>query len=84
MEENQSAEVAEQIALTDFSATTLGELATSNPLLSPPACCMKFIVASVFRSCIISVSLAGIFARKFFAIGYPVEGTCRLVSTIHC
>lgn len=79
---------------TDFSATALGELAISMPIrprsllevelsFAMPTSCMKLAVASLLRSYIIKVSLAGIFARRFLAIGYPEEGTRPFVSTIH-
>jgi len=78
-------------ALTDFSATALGELTTSIPIPFPsasgllaaiPTSCRNFVVASVLRSCTTSVSVAGIFARRFLAIGYPKTGTRSHVSTI--
>lgn len=67
-----------------FSATALGELAISMPIrpiclfevglsLAMPTSCMKLAVASLLRSCMIKVSLAGIFARRFLAIGYPIR-----------
>lgn len=79
---------------TAFSATALGELAISIPMRpiglfdvesSPatPTSCMKLAVASLLRSCMTKVSLAGIFARRFLAIGYPEKGTQPFVSTIH-
>lgn len=79
---------------TAFSATALGELAISMPIrpiwlfevglsLAMPTSCMKLAVASLLRSCMIKVSLAGIFARRFLAIGYPEKGTQPFVSTIH-
>ncbi len=73
--------------LTDFSATFLGELATSIPISSfavPLASRINLVVASVFRSCMTNVSLDGIFARRFCAIGYPNEGTSQYVSRFHC
>lgn len=51
--------------------------------LAMPSSFMKLAVASLLRSCMIKVSLAGILARKFLAIGYPEEGTQPFVSTIH-
>ena len=65
---------------TAFSATALGEDATSMPIrpiwlfevglsLAMPTSCMKLAVASLLRSCMIKVSLAGIFERRFLAIG---------------
>lgn len=79
---------------TAFSATALGELAISMPIrpisllevefsFAMPTSWMKLAVASLLRSCMIKVSLAGIFARRFLAIGYPDEGTRPFVSTIH-
>lgn len=79
-------EVMEEV-LTDFSATCLGEPATSilmSAFAVQPASCINLVVASVFRSCMTSVSLDGIFARKFCAIGYPNEGTSQYVSRFHC
>ena len=81
-----STEVIEEV-LTDFSATCLGEPATSIPMSAfvvRPASCINLVVASVFRSCMTSVSLDGIFARRFCAIGYPIEGTSQYVSRFHC
>lgn len=75
---------------TAFSATTLGELAISMPIrpmwalfeaglsLAMPTSCMKLAVASLLRSCMINVSLAGIFARMFLAIGYPDKARSHL------
>lgn len=71
------------IIVSDFSATFRGELAISMPMrpisllefdssLAMPTSCMKLAVASLLRSCMIKVSLAGIFARRFFAMGYPI------------
>lgn len=51
--------------------------------LAMPSSFMKLVVASLLRSCMIKVSLAGIFARRFLAIGYPEAGTQPFVSTIH-
>ena len=78
---------------TDFSATFLGELAISMPMrpislfepessLAMPTSCMKLAVASLLRSCMTKVSLAGIFARRFLAMGYPEEGTQPFVSNV--
>lgn len=36
----------------------------------------------MFRSCTINISLAGIFARKLLAIGYPEQGKPKCVSTV--
>ena len=80
-------------ARTDFSATFRGELAISMPMrpislfgsdsfLAMPTSCMKPAVASLLRSCMIKVSLAGIFARRFLAMGYPEEGTQPFVSRV--
>lgn len=79
---------------TALSATALGDAATSMPIrpislfevglsLAMPTSCMKLVVASLLRSCMIKVSLAGIFDRRFLAIGYPEKGTQPFVSTVH-
>ena len=51
--------------------------------LAMPTSCIKLAVASLLRSCTINLSLAGIFERRFLAIGYPEKGTQPFVSRIH-